>query len=61
MIAPTVIACPVSHPSLVQLYNFIWCPYTALRSWPLWRGWSLFDWVCGQVSFIQVTGSNRCS
>jgi len=32
----------------------------ALWSWPLWRGWSLFDWVCGQVSFIQVTGSNRC-
>jgi len=31
------------------------------RSWPLWRGWCLFDWVCGQVSFIQVTGSNRYS
>jgi len=33
-------------------------PYTALWSWPLWWGWSLFDWVCGQVSFIQITGSN---
>jgi len=61
LLAKLLACCPVAHPSLVQVYNFICCPYTALWSWPLWRGWSLFDWVCGQVSFILVMGSNRCS
>jgi len=45
MIAPTV-----------GLQFHPWCAYTALWSWPLWRSWSLFDWVCEQA-----TGSNRCS
>lgn len=32
----------------------------ALWSWPWWRSWSLVYWVCRQVSFIEVTSSNRC-
>ena len=54
--------CPVAHPSLVQVYNYIPDVLTQLSGLGHCGEVGVcFDWVCGQVSFIHVTSSNRCS